>query len=175
MCHSLPFSCRKTMAVHWFARNMSVKSSSVWASKGQNAPHRSLRFLLTLLSTLSGYTKCSNFTPVWTGTDGRVWTSSPYMTSPQPARGGAALGPQIPRPLQHGPQGRNEENHLMESGHFGILWLNLSFDGDHRLVIEEWINQMESHPFFCFANEDIQVVSLNIIFTTKVSGTWTAY
>lgn len=44
-----------------------------------------------------------------------------------------------------------------------------------RLMIEDWINQMESHPFFHFANENIQVVSLNFIFTTKVSGTWTTY
>lgn len=65
---SLPLLCRKTTVVRWFARNMSGKSSSVWAYKGQNAPHHSLRFLLTLRSTLSGYIKCSNFTPVWRGT-----------------------------------------------------------------------------------------------------------
>lgn len=33
---------------------------------------------------------------------------------------------------------------------------------------------MESHPFFHFADEEIQVVSLNAISTTKVLGTWTA-
>lgn len=65
MCSSLPLSHRKTTVVHWFARNTSAKSSSAWAYKGQNVPHRSLRFLLMLLSTLSGYIKCSNFTPAW--------------------------------------------------------------------------------------------------------------
>lgn len=74
------------------------------------------------------------------------------------------MGQQIPRPLQHGPQGINEENHLTESAHLGILWLNLSFYGDDRLVIEDWINRLESHPFFHFANEDVPVFRLKIIF-----------
>lgn len=106
---SSPFSCRKTMVVHWFARNMSAKSSSVWASKGQNVPHLSLRSLLTLLSTLSGYTKSSNFTPVWRGTDVVVWKWTPCTTLPQHTKEGAALGQQIPRLLRRGPRGRNEE------------------------------------------------------------------
>lgn len=94
MCPLLPFfSCRKTMAVRWFARNTSAKSSSAWASKGRSAPHRSLRSLLTLLSTPSGYTKCSNFTPVWRGTDGVVWKSTPCMTLPRPAKRRGGFGP----------------------------------------------------------------------------------
>lgn len=76
-CCSLPSPCRKTMAVRWFARNMSAKSSWAWASNGQSVHHHSLHFLSTLLSTLSGYTKCSNFTPVWRGTEGVVWKQTP--------------------------------------------------------------------------------------------------
>lgn len=34
------------------------------------------------------------------------------------------------------------------------------------MVFEDWINQMESHLFFHFANEDILVISFNIVFTT---------
>lgn len=157
---------------------MSAKSSSVWASKEQNVPHRSPRFLLTLLSTLSGYTKCSNFTPVWRGTDGVVWKSTQSRTVPQPARGGSALGQKIPRPLQHGPQGRNEfqENNLMESGQFRffvaefvILWRG------QRLVIgaiKTGYTKWNLTHSLIFAKEDIQVVSLNTLFTAKVLGTW---
>lgn len=118
MCHSRPFSCRKTMVVHWSARNMSAKSSSAWAFKGRNAPHRSPHFLLTLLSTLSGYTKCSNFTPVWRATDDVVRKPAPCLTWPQPEKGDRSSMNQT---------GRNEEKHLMERGRSGILCLNLSF------------------------------------------------
>lgn len=151
---SSPFSCRKTMVVHWFARNMSAKSSSVWASKGQNVPHLSLRSLLTLLSTLSGYTKSSNFTPVWRGTDVVVWKWTPCTTLPQHTKGGAALGQQIPRLLRRGPRGRNEENHLMESGPFWDFVAEfVILQRWQRLVTEDWINQMETNPFFHFCEQ----------------------
>lgn len=155
---------------------MNAKSSSVWAFKGQNVPRRSLRFLLMLPSTLSGYTKYSNFTPVWKGTDGMVWKSTPYRTVPQPTRGGAALGQKISRPLQHGPRGRNE---MRLNG----KWPVWDFCGwicnfMKRTETSDWSNKgwiylMESHPFFHFANEKIQVISLNTFFTAKVLGTWT--
>lgn len=108
---STPSYCRKITVVLWFARNTGTKSSSAWASRGQNAPPRSPRFLSTSPSTRSGFTKCSGFTPTWGGTDGcrggtqlHAWLNG----SPQKERE-RLLGQQIPRSLQRDPWRRNEE------------------------------------------------------------------
>ena len=69
MFYSLPFSHREIMAARWFARSMSAESSWAWASRGPNVPRRSRHSSSTSLSTRSGFTKCSNFTPARRGTE----------------------------------------------------------------------------------------------------------
>lgn len=134
MCHSCLFSCRKTMVVHWSARNMSAKSSSVWAFKGQNAPHRSLHFLLTLRSTLSGYTKCSNFTPIWRGTDDVAWLDH-------------SLRKEIPPSMNHREKWGKSLNGMWPFADFMPDFVILQ--RGHNLVIEDGINQTESILQFC--------------------------
>lgn len=103
-----------------------------------------------------------------------VWCekSTPSRTVPQPLRGGAALGQKIPRPLQHGPQGRNEfqENDLMESGQFGIFVAEFVILWRGQKLVIGAIETGYPNGIFHFANEDIQVVSLNTFFYNQSLG-----
>lgn len=180
-CSSLPFSCRKTMVVHWSARNMSVKSSSAWASKGQNVPRRSLHYLSTSPSTPSGYTKCSNFTPVWRGTktlqrENQIH-SGPCRSLREERR---ECGPEnfrdlsVTSPVQDH-RGEIWKITLWKVAFLGFCgWIWHFVEGTETSGWRLDIIKTGSHPLVRFADEDLQVVSLNTIFTTKVPGTWMA-
>ncbi len=96
-----------------------------------------------LLSTLSGYTKCSNFTQVWRGTDSVTLKYNRFQDR-----------------LCKNHRGTKKENNLMESVRFGILHLILSFHGEEK---KDKINQngISSILLLHFAPGSFALISLS--------------
>lgn len=146
-----PFVCRKTTGVHWFAKNMSVKSSLVWALKERNALRHSQHFLSTWLFIPSGYTKCLNFTQMWTGTDGVAQSSASQNSK---------------APFHQRPWRRHVFRGKVHCGKWPV-WDFCGSNGHFLEANQDWIHQMESHPLsLCNARNP---GSYNHFTTTKKS------